>query len=399
MNRIIIVVLCLFSVVNCFAENDLDKIEIGKALDNRVNLSLSNYAVSIDYIPLDSKKCFLPSEKYLFIQKYGNEFFLILRTQSNLSDKALYKFTADGDFVMSAIDNGRALGEYTNISSIAFAGGSGDIALLDLGKLYIYDKNGTYKKEIELKSLFKQCSSICRVEYVNDTTLLVVWTDYNMNQYLATVGYNGSVEHKKKLGNVLVKSVKMMGGIGRDIAQYDIIKCGNMLRLISASTDTVSTFNTISTRPSFFLDFGRYRKETPIDDFCDNGVRIITNGIRKPIENSQMILFSVLLGPGRYPNLNFDERFVRLLYDKKAEKTYALKFNKFYNQYSFVNDIDGGMPFWPSYVTDDAMYCLVDATDFIDMAQKSNSAKMKEVAARLTEDSNPVLVVVTLKAD
>lgn len=309
MNRIIIVVLCLFSVVNCFAENDLDKIEIGKALDNRVNLSLSNYAVSIDYIPLDSKKCFLPSEKYLFIQKYGNEFFLILRTQSNLSDKALYKFTADGDFVMSAIDNGRALGEYTNISSIAFAGGSGDIA------------------------------------------------------------------------------------------QYDIIKCGNMLRLISASTDTVSTFNTISTRPSFFLDFGRYRKETPIDDFCDNGVRIITNGIRKPIENSQMILFSVLLGPGRYPNLNFDERFVRLLYDKKAEKTYALKFNKFYNQYSFVNDIDGGMPFWPSYVTDDAMYCLVDATDFIDMAQKSNSAKMKEVAARLTEDSNPVLVVVTLKAD
>ena len=37
------------------------------------------------------------------------------------------------------------------------------------------------------------------------------------------------------------------------------------------------------------------------------------------------------------------------------------------------------------------------ATDFISYAEKSNSPKMKEAAAKLTEDSNPVLIVVTLK--
>jgi hypothetical protein len=43
------------------------------------------------------------------------------------------------------------------------------------------------------------------------------------------------------------------------------------------------------------------------------------------------------------------------------------------------------------------MYQLIEAIDFIEMAEKSTSARMKEVASQLTEDSNPVVVEVTLK--
>ena len=43
------------------------------------------------------------------------------------------------------------------------------------------------------------------------------------------------------------------------------------------------------------------------------------------------------------------------------------------------------------------MYELVDAISFIEQAQKSKSAKMKRIAASLTEESNPVLIEVTLK--
>lgn len=46
---------------------------------------------------------------------------------------------------------------------------------------------------------------------------------------------------------------------------------------------------------------------------------------------------------------------------------------------------------------DGKMYRLVDAVDFIEFAQMGNSARMKEVASKLTDDSNPVLVVVSLK--
>ncbi len=48
-------------------------------------------------------------------------------------------------------------------------------------------------------------------------------------------------------------------------------------------------------------------------------------------------------------------------------------------------------------MNDGKMYRLVDAVDFIEFAQMVNSTRMKEVASKLTDDSNPVLVVVTLK--
>ena len=80
-----------------------------------------------------------------------------------------------------------------------------------------------------------------------------------------------------------------------------------------------------------------------------------------------------------------------------AKTTITLRYNSDYNLAGFTNDLDGGMPFYPIYIKDGKMYQMLDARDFIEYAEVSNSAKMKEVAATLTEESNPVLVVVTLK--
>ena len=64
----------------------------------------------------------------------------------------------------------------------------------------------------------------------------------------------------------------------------------------------------------------------------------------------------------------------------------------------FINDLDkGGISFYPIAVKDGKMYQLIDAIKFMEFAEQSSSAKMKEVAATLNEDSNPVLVIVKLK--
>ena len=62
-----------------------------------------------------------------------------------------------------------------------------------------------------------------------------------------------------------------------------------------------------------------------------------------------------------------------------------------------ANDIDGGAPFWPEIVDGKKMFQVVKAVDFIKLSEVYNSPKMKEVASGLTPDSNPVVVVVTLK--
>ena len=64
---------------------------------------------------------------------------------------------------------------------------------------------------------------------------------------------------------------------------------------------------------------------------------------------------------------------------------------------SFFNDLDGGLPFWPIHIHNNKMYMACDAGKFIELSQKYNSQKMKEVASRINEDSNPVLIEVVLK--
>ena len=86
-----------------------------------------------------------------------------------------------------------------------------------------------------------------------------------------------------------------------------------------------------------------------------------------------------------------------LVLDKASNKMCALPYNYEFMAFGFTNDIDGGAPFVPLRVVGNKMYQTVDAMIFMEYAQKSNSPKMKEIAATLTEESNPVLVVATLK--
>jgi hypothetical protein len=43
------------------------------------------------------------------------------------------------------------------------------------------------------------------------------------------------------------------------------------------------------------------------------------------------------------------------------------------------------------------MYQIIDALTFINMSKNTRSAKIKEIASTITENSNPVIVVATFK--
>lgn len=87
-----------------------------------------------------------------------------------------------------------------------------------------------------------------------------------------------------------------------------------------------------------------------------------------------------------------------MVYNKRSGKTEIIPYDVSAGKYGFENDIDGsGMSFLPMAVEGNAMYQVVDSYYFIECAERSNSAKMKAVAATLTDESNPVLVKAILK--
>ena len=86
-----------------------------------------------------------------------------------------------------------------------------------------------------------------------------------------------------------------------------------------------------------------------------------------------------------------------MVYDMKTGNIRCVEKNQQMDIIGLENDLDGGAPFYPDKVVGKKMYQIMDAITFLEAAQKSTSAKMKEVAASLTEDSNPVIIEVTLR--
>ena len=127
----------------------------------------------------------------------------------------------------------------------------------------------------------------------------------------------------------------------------------------------------------------------------DKGVFMVPSSY---MENSGYIFMDIMKNAKFFPNLDKNaQRKYPLLYDKKQNKAMAIATDQEYAMAGMTNDIDSGAPFWPTYVYGNRMFKLVEAEEFIELAAKSSSDKIKSVAAGLNVESNPVLVVVTLK--
>ena len=74
-----------------------------------------------------------------------------------------------------------------------------------------------------------------------------------------------------------------------------------------------------------------------------------------------------------------------------------MPYNDELNGYAFKNDLDGGLPFVIDNMFENKIYQVVDAIKFIDLAKKSNSKRAREIADKLTEESNPIVIVATLR--
>ena len=114
------------------------------------------------------------------------------------------------------------------------------------------------------------------------------------------------------------------------------------------------------------------------------------------MESASMIAGTVYL-PASHVVYRNGSQYSNFVFDKNKRKTFVLDYSQEFDMAGLINDIDGGMPFWPQKLKGNKMYSFVDAGKFIDMSSKCNSAKMKEIASSLTYESNPVLIEVTLK--
>ncbi len=418
MTSILILLLAAFMFSGCsYRESSYSQnvkiLDIEGALDNAAEIKLSKYASEIKYIPLSSDSEALLGNVGRFI--CTDEYFYF--KSSSLFNSTILKFTKKGTFAGEIGKYGRGPGEVGNANRffvMHLNGGQECVGISDMRQnLLIYNSkneciNTFSSKEIEAKSNCRIVSDVGALygnlyyilarnsadQSVADEILFIVNSDFD----IVSQKNLGKVHTRKstiKFGESDAKQLKLSSTIVHYEKPYSsyIWRFNDDLRLVKGKGDTIYSFPNVynnhslsDKKATYIINCSRCGINNNLENSDDEPVIFLAE---KSLESESFVILGF-----RLQSSDFDSF---ILYDKTEDKTYAIKGDSKSGDIGFINDLDNGIVFWPVAVYGNKMYQLVNAIDFIEMAGKSTSARMKEVAAQLTEESNPVVVEVMLK--
>lgn len=391
--------ICLYvlSTISCNnsqrGDSLLPLIEIGKSFDSeKTPVKLSQYASAIDYIALETvPESLLPEAMWTQVYRMGEGF--VVNGEGNNMVPML--FDADGSFVRKVGTRGRALNEIVHIHKIFPNHSTNEIVIVDNDKFLLYDCRGNYKRSIDVfhntMKLYAYC--IGANAYVYKKRPLVD-RRYISKEHFVFIDSLGNTTAKYAVKNKKFKTHAPLSLDGFTSIGENLFSTSSGIVKVSYN-DTVcrleDTAGRWSFKPVYKLDFGEYAS----GEYAGAGLTIARD--KGFLETESLIALEVLFPAVEFMEIASYYRFSRFVYDKKSEKTHCLPFYEDCGYAGFENDIDGGIPFFPLHHKDGKAYQLADASVFIEMARKCSSEKMKQMAATLTEESNPVLIEVTLK--
>lgn len=363
----------------------LKSVYIATEIGNEQIVYLSEVASKVDYIPLETT----------------NESLLGNVTQFSLVNNTLYfpdlggnkfcRFSMDGKYLGNLGSVGRAFGEFNFVHPFGFNYDfeSGAETIFDRNKLIEYYPDGSIN-ELDLKNF-------------SDKSFDITFIVKHGNIYICAIS-----NIDRKIGDLLFLDSEGVligefpkGYSPEEYSQPEPVKFetrqffqiaksfplpyryNRLLMVTSTDNNTIFAYKPGDTTAykAYYIDKGNY-----VNELNDQGNPIINmvSSFTRESDNYLFLTFNV----GKYKSPKNQAFLTRFLFDKKSNQTRSLIGE-------LKNDIDGGPSFWPRYISADGkMVTLIEAINFIDAAENSTSARIKEVAAKLTEESNPVIMVV-----
>ncbi len=360
--------------------------EIGlkEKLNHTENIPLSILGKQLKYIVLEtSPDCLLRkidhivfTDNFIFISDFD----------------ALYKFGRDGSFIQKIGKTGRGPGEYRNVFTFALDKLQNKIYLYNWGIMQEYDFDGNYIKSLDVKKLVSTQYIIHNSdefifhignapEYSNPIEYSLIVTDTNAKPIASFINYH---KRKSKPGITIAKS------------PFYIFR--GQLRFMEYSVDTLYTVVSDRLKPYAIFDLGRFKMNPdpliPLDESGKNKVLKQLNNkiwIRDILEDTDYLYINLAYG--------FTDSLKLGIFNKHDKSIIYL------NGSGFINDLDGGVRFWPKYIYNDRVLVdYVKAYDFKATFLDKTSPDFKEkygekytklinIADKLNDESNPVLMI------
>lgn len=460
---IIIAYILLLVFTSCSTTGNVKKeveplveIAVGEAMAKRDSVMLSDYASSIDYVPLESHpEALLTTRDYETINGPGGE--KVPAKKIYIFRDNMFRFLFDSGFFLLFNANGDPYSEYIchvfdfegkYLSSINFEP-AGKYTYpyvmanyVDDGKLYVYIIKYTnigkgsdefYCRIYDilsgnlLESDTVDSKNLIKLVPLDSNNIILQYNTFNlktkekiMDGFLVGSGFNDEkrIFTYKEDMTEWVKSMKKKGRrVALSFTTSSIHKSDSGFVLLRELTDTLYKFtkkdNEFICKSLYKFNFAdtlnpvkrkvRIDVETYLESEHSIFFQIEKNRDYKPtwsnseIDEYKDLFYRIPTENTHNRNFGINESSTYIVYDKNTGVTRSTIVQDPVWMGGMTNDLDGGFPFWPEIVADGKMFQVVKAVDFIKLSKIYNSKKIKAIASKLTEDSNPVVVVATLK--
>ena len=372
-------------------KNEEDKITI--SLPYSINLldviskvhseNLSSISNNISYIPLETKsECLLRRiNEYVFFNDK-----LIVSDFSRL-----YQFDSQGKFISKISEKGEGPSDYTYINSIVKNDKSNSFYLFTAGKINIYDQKLQYSKSIPNTERMYFGKSTpegiflmylgCLYRLVGDTTTIYSFMELDT------------------LGNVLTKipnsSPIESSFNGMILGTVPLYKHKESMRFMDYGNDTLFTYTKNEGKvPYAIFNLGSMKRDVDISRYNEQQIAELSSkfAIYNICEDDRFLYISLVWG------VDYN-KFQYILFDKNTGELKNL------GNHGFVNDIDGGVSFFPQSIEDDGTKVMwMDADSFIEKISSSDYQTQKdkykekfdnirELASKKEDDDNPIFII------
>ncbi|MGV8137980.1 MAG: 6-bladed beta-propeller [Mangrovibacterium sp.] len=408
---LIILASCLTTCSHKTTTKDLKVIDVGGNFTKFQKLSLSQIASDIRYIPFETQKtCILKSISSLDM----NEKWILLADNSNC-----FLFDLQGRLVSSIGRYGKGPGEYLFIGSVKIT--DKFIYVPDSKKLIVYDHSGNYVRTVDNPSRFE-------IGFVRN------WMPLSDNLFICHVRNSSGQEENKAIifsekSTVIhgfrnyVKFSRQKNSSRSDDGNSQFYFFDEKLSFKEYMNDTLFRLNDLDVmEPVYVFELGKYKfpdeyRGMPVKEYVSHFLDYIW--IDHVYETADMLILKCASAKFRFKKKFLIKGELKEgpapligIYQKNSDKFFFVEpsaVDDGINPTGIMNDIDGGMNFFPMTQVNDSSLVMwiqpyelknhIKSDAFKNSIPKYPEKKkdLKKLANNLNENDNPVLMLIKLK--
>jgi len=351
------------------------QIDIEKGMSNAKSIPLSTLGNQLEYIPLETNPaCLIRSVSNAFV----SDSFIYISDGSRL-----LLFERSGKYLKQIGSSGSGPGEYSRIGDFIIDKNNRQIFILSNRIVLVYDFNGEFISDFKL-------DYSCRQFILTDKNNLV-FHPTNMSMPTSEPVY--SLHITDKTGVAKTKFINTLKRVNRGITVpiSPLYIYNGTCHFMEYGIDTLYNFINLHKIPYAVFHYGNMKMKP--DPTIEEVPRLKGKIWVLDVGETEKSLFIKVYHNMVSPSLSYS------FFDKSSSKFTVLKDN------GFINDIDGGMIFWPKKILNDNI--LIDYIDAFDMIKYmnnnpqinanikngENAEQFSNCVKQLSETSNPVLII------